>query len=888
MPSAMQCEVDETITDQFEEDQDSLFGSPSPPSSPIKGRSPSPALALPSASNSTQNVGTIALPGSHDCSELPVDPLALSLNDAFNELHHRPPAIPAHALSLTAQASSSSSSSWSRASSAGPSCRPRKKTCKKMKSKEATPRPPPPEIPLPDPSGPVPANWLRNQSALLGTAGLVGGVTPANLSIHRHTRGTNASNPIVVEDEEEQPSVLRRSSEFRQPYAKPIDPSLLPTPSTQDVVAMLIGQKDIFPVLESILRLIAAGSAPQTAIRAPQGSTPISFRSSTQSSSSSSSGPPPKKRKLNRVPAGAVDWDVPYPFPEGQGPDSYRTTWERDRGKQLITQLVTLIKSAARKAATKIYYQNEQVKQQLMESQRAAFAQIQASIMSTYANEPKVHGHYRPSTVTYGLEGEAAAAARAQAQEVLADNGKTSGAAPTPSPYQLVQTPSSGSAASGPQPSTPFDQLISSLLAATPNQSAPPNQVTATTRVTGSCATVSAVGTSSIAFSLPGGNQIPASSTAPASGGMESLNQGLFDNWMSILQTFPMPSEQSQNQTPTQHLLAALEQSQASTPTSTTTSDFNFSDFDQQCLDPNYIDTFDLDSIFGSSGTSLIASSSTDAPSASHDDNIDAHFAPQSDIAIDPALLAMSIPPARSACVAPTSVADKPPSLAASPMPSLSSLGDADPTTPNSAAWDLSMPDIFTGTTGDAPSTDTNNLGIEHADSDSAGQGGAEDYVNALMGVPAHGLGQEKEVTAMRVDKGKGRDMGETLRPLLLPTVTPMTSFASVLASASQSTHTPFQSSGPTFATKPSTVQLSMFASKPTASAPSTVRTADRTLNKADVMRRAAERKKALMSEIDNIRTQLWETTIEQGVLSHMSKLFSTSSGPGGSTTATT
>ncbi|KAF9468088.1 hypothetical protein BDZ94DRAFT_1148100, partial [Collybia nuda] len=179
---------------------------------------------------------------------------------------------------------------------------------------------------------------------------LVGGIKPANLSVHRHTRGTNPSNPIVVEDEDE--PILGRATNFRHPYIHPIDPNLLPTPSTQDVVAMLIGQKDIFPVLESILRLIASGAGPHI----PHPSAPSR---PSRPVSSETLLPPTKKRKLNRVPAGAVDWDVPYPFPQGEGPEAYRTTWERERGKQLISQLVSLIKNAARKAATKIFIQNQ-------------------------------------------------------------------------------------------------------------------------------------------------------------------------------------------------------------------------------------------------------------------------------------------------------------------------------------------------------------------------------------------------------------------------------------------------------------------------------------------------------------------------------------------------
>jgi len=57
--------------------------------------------------------------------------------------------------------------------------------------------------------------------------------------------------------------------------------------------------------------------------------------------------PPPKRRKLTNVPAGAVDWDVPYPFPEGEGPESHHATWERERARQLIIQLLDLLKGAA-------------------------------------------------------------------------------------------------------------------------------------------------------------------------------------------------------------------------------------------------------------------------------------------------------------------------------------------------------------------------------------------------------------------------------------------------------------------------------------------------------------------------------------------------------------
>ncbi|OBZ72226.1 hypothetical protein A0H81_07941 [Grifola frondosa] len=68
-----------------------------------------------------------------------------------------------------------------------------------------------------------------------------------------------------------------------------------------------------------------------------------------------SQAPPLKRRKLSSVPAGAADWDVPYPFQAGQGPENYYTNWERERGKQLLADLVQLVQNAAKKAATKAY-----------------------------------------------------------------------------------------------------------------------------------------------------------------------------------------------------------------------------------------------------------------------------------------------------------------------------------------------------------------------------------------------------------------------------------------------------------------------------------------------------------------------------------------------------
>ena len=194
-----------------EDDEDSLFGSPPPSPQFVTEELASICddddRSRLSTSTDTQNVGTIALPGSH-YSELPLNPLALSLNHATV---HRPPAH--------------------------------------SQDQPTT---------LPDPSSePPPA---RNQQI--------------NPSTNTHIRGTSL-NPIVVDDED-----------------TPIQNLFNP--------------------------------------------------------------PPVKRRRLHCVPAGAADWDVPYPFKEGDGPDEYHKTWERKRSKEIVMQFFKLIKLAERNGTIKL------------------------------------------------------------------------------------------------------------------------------------------------------------------------------------------------------------------------------------------------------------------------------------------------------------------------------------------------------------------------------------------------------------------------------------------------------------------------------------------------------------------------------------------------------
>lgn len=183
-----------------------------------------------------------------------------------------------------------------------------------------------------------PQHFLRNQQNLLGKAGIVARIHPSRLK-HHHEKGKSPANPIVIDDDNENNDAPRIGLN-PTPHIIP-DPANLKRPSNHDIAHVLVGQRDIFPVLHSILKLLSDTSP------LPRGPTGFERKDPSR--------PVRKKRKLNRVPAGAVDWDVPFPFEHGEGPEQYRATWRRERGRQLILQLTSLIKDAAKKAAVKNY-----------------------------------------------------------------------------------------------------------------------------------------------------------------------------------------------------------------------------------------------------------------------------------------------------------------------------------------------------------------------------------------------------------------------------------------------------------------------------------------------------------------------------------------------------
>ncbi|KAH0833305.1 hypothetical protein J3R83DRAFT_12370 [Lanmaoa asiatica] len=442
-----------------DEDQDSLFGSPPP--SPARGRSPSeetfvtgdeigPTIAVPSTGVGRKNVGTIALPGSHmSCAELPADLPASSLSLPRPTSSHdspsiAPPSIAGTPTSVHTPAVGSRSSTRSvpsRASSAASnipftSASTRKRGTPKAKS--ITPAPPAPPITLPGPNEPTPPNLLRSQSSLLGLAGLVGCVKPARLYTgprptpvrqprsHSPICGSTPTHPIVLDDDQDTPHIGKHPCDQLQmpQHLDQLNPEIL----RSNILCSLTKEKNIFPVLESLIKLLggephlpSANPPPQPFARPyghgvfnTQSPPPVPPLSTLGSSTTTSAVPLPKRRKLKHVPAGAVDWDIPFPFATGEGPEAYRDTWARDRAKQLVTQLLELVQNATQRAAIKTAKSGGKASERrtkTRDSQSSRSASVETrigQISSTQANvrESLLHTNLSPEDAATGTPGD--------------------------------------------------------------------------------------------------------------------------------------------------------------------------------------------------------------------------------------------------------------------------------------------------------------------------------------------------------------------------------------------------------------------------------------------------------------------------------------------------
>ncbi|KAK1226560.1 hypothetical protein PQX77_010443 [Marasmius sp. AFHP31] len=835
-----------------EDDEEDLFGSPPP--SPGRGRSPSPGLALPSSSSGialiSQNVGTIALPGSQHDSELAVNPIALPFSDTrhgspwppANSLNHvQLPSSSSRCSSTSAGCTSASATpiatpSASRASSRAPS--PKRK--RKARARTPSVRPPPPVIPLPDPSAPPPPNWLRSQSALLGHAGLVGGVKPANLSHGQH-RGSTPSNPIVIDDTINATNSQRAADRPKRTirhssYFGALSNLKLPRPETKDVVDILIRQKEVLPILKDLFQLLSQNPRLATAYRNVDGGMEL----------------PSKRRKLNHVPAGADDWDVPYPFQQGEGPQSYHNGWCQYRAKQLVSQLVTLIRTASRKAALRKFLREEHGFREKLEQQRAESLQIAALFKEIEHSLPKANGHYKPDTTLYGTD-----------RSNVPETPKSW----SPAPSESLTCSEASSSNDPPDAPGPLDDLISSLLTTTP--------------ITPSTLDISP--------------DVTSTTNSSDTGDVDNL----LDNWMSIFQSFPTEQHQNilSNTPPSQTATSAP----AAVDTPTDFGPWSFSeppstnqppsaDFGEMATDfaPSLCDTQLMDVDSGVTQTIPDIDALFGLPSASSISHTDP--------------LSVTIPKAPASGT---------PSLVASPIPS--SLGDF-PMTPTSGVGD----DLHTNL----------GFGIDfgNGSSSNAATGMSDDVMNAVNSLMALGGNENADVWGgFGIGDGVGYDIhGASLdqnqtRPEAQPTPTKArmdsqgmwrraiwnnmrTHYNAVakggdgsvrqegmdgsalqeeLAAAEAQEKEDVQTVNSVIPVLMSSVLPMTIPVKAqnvgTSSVftPQTVKPhAKKSLDRKELLKIANERRKQLADEIVKTRIQLWETTVENGVLAHLSKFY--------------
>ncbi|KAK7690934.1 hypothetical protein QCA50_006037 [Cerrena zonata] len=901
----MQADSD-TRRHESDDENDSLFGSP-PPSPGRMGRSRSPSpLAFPSGSsgsNSAQNVGTLALPGSHLFSELPSAykplPTVTPTPVLQQQRQSQQPSVRNATDARSGLASTSRVATPIPPPASRAAAKPRKSSKKARTS--STPRPTPPPIPLPNPSDPPPSNFLRNQQALLGLAGLVSGVRPANLAL-QNTRGSTATNPIVVEDEDDRPTIGRHPPASAHGVPSAVN---LPVPSSDAILQTLINQKNVFPVVDALLRLASNGHQAFQSQSQPQYS---AFRRQP------AVPPPAKKRKLSSVPAGASDWDVPYPFLEGQGPADYRNNWERQRSRQLLVDLIGLVKNAARKAAAKNYYQSLTMQQQQM-----LWEQKYGTRLGSQSHaQPKVFGHYRPETLHYGLP-------PGQAPQLPPGFVGYPGTPVNPIAVDLQNSDAGPSDNTIPQSSSdvpPMDSLLPPITsnsdhASTLSLHLDTTPTTQTTNNTTSEFPHLPISDPTSTFNEPSSNDLDDFLT-------------LFNNMPQeeLEQIFSMP---------------AMDFSGAEGLVGS--SDLNeFASFESLiselgALNGNLGNAMEVDKNPTSAGSTSQASGSSNAESqVAVDPSV--YTMDPSLLAIDPALVALSFPSIPRSDTASASMSSQPPvehrhpqlsiqpnssisttlNTGAPPTPTLigsplspRALSETDhgPQTPN---WDTMFGEdveIINGDEGDEQRSSARGgsvTGEGKAGNGTSVEGGRGASEKAGSGTGSVDVDMNMQISTSQ-DKGKGkeviRESGTTMQGLLSGQNACTQTRISPVPRASQSPAPSRQSSTPTAiplftASQPSTSSQAPPEPTPTSSANPynpygnslyslahltslAAQTRAKTKNKDEILKRARAMKAQLVEEIQRAKVELWEMTMEAGCLSLLAKEKSLDPSGGGS-----
>jgi hypothetical protein len=318
-------------------DKDSLFGSP-PPSPSARGRSPSLALPessgwrLEDAQTNSQNVGTIALPGSQShSSELPVF-LTPALPSENNVLQLRPPAQRAQAPLRRQNTNHTARSAPHMDSSAHHTART-DQTLRDLVglishfepvATASSSRQPPITVPSPQATqnlGFYPPGSAQNPIEI-DTPGPADAVNSALIAL----AGTVASA-------------------LKVPTA-PREPTSLSEPTFNNVLHCIKHDPKLIPALKATYEYL--GSIPNNSQTPPRSFPHVP----TNQPDSTSGNTKKRKRKYSgpQVPAGAGHWNVPFPFAPGKEPSGYPSQWHLERGRRVLGDLLGLFERAFAKA----------------------------------------------------------------------------------------------------------------------------------------------------------------------------------------------------------------------------------------------------------------------------------------------------------------------------------------------------------------------------------------------------------------------------------------------------------------------------------------------------------------------------------------------------------
>jgi hypothetical protein len=148
---------------------------------------------------------------------------------------------------------------------------------------------------------------------------------------------TQATAPMQQPRRQKQP---RKRGPNKDSTMQRQHPPYRPTSAQDLILGQLAKDPNIVPLLQSIVEYIYRTKFASAQVPLP----------SKETDSSNATTRPTKKRRLNRVPAGAEDWVVPFPFQEGDGPLHYRETWEMKRLTLLLSGLMQSLQDWRRRS----------------------------------------------------------------------------------------------------------------------------------------------------------------------------------------------------------------------------------------------------------------------------------------------------------------------------------------------------------------------------------------------------------------------------------------------------------------------------------------------------------------------------------------------------------